>query len=118
MEKFINFRHINTEGEKGMAFTCNKEAAKGVISRILEGTEFQVRFTKKDGSERVLKTIKGLTPNLTGAGKRYSDEEKGFISLIDIEAEDWRVCNLATLNEIKVNDQYDGEPFFQVFEVV
>lgn len=118
MEKYSNFRHTKLNNQNAMAFTCNKEAAKGVISRIPNGMEFQVKFTKKDGSERVLKTIKGLAPNVTGQGKRYSDEEKGFISLFDIEANDWRVCNIATLNEVLIHDKYDGEPFFQVFEVV
>lgn len=83
----------------------NKVAASGFIANIANGTEFSVKFTKKDGSERVLTTIKGLAPGVLGFGKRYSDEEKGFVSLYDIEVSDWRVCNLNTLSEIRLGSQ-------------
>ena len=82
----------------------NKLAASGIIERIVNGTHFQVVFTKKDGSERVLSTIKGLAPDLNGKGKRYSDQEKGFISLYDVAIREWRVCNLNTLSEIRFED--------------
>jgi len=90
-----------------------KDQAVEMIQTLKDGTIYSVTFIKKDGTERMINSIKGTGLGINGNGKRYSDEEKGLISVLDmqlrvqgVEPEKcWRVVRKDTIKEIKVNKE-------------
>ena len=90
-----------------------KDQAVEMIQTLKDGTIYSVTFTKKDGTERMINSIMGTSKGVNGNGKRYSDEEKGLISVLDmqlrvqgVEPEKcWRVVRKDTIKEIRVNKE-------------
>jgi hypothetical protein len=82
-----------------------------MIQDLKGGTIYSVKFIKKDGSERLMNSIKGTSKGVNGTGKKFSDEEKGLMSVYDLqlrmkgveEHKCWRSVNLQTIMEVVVN---------------
>ncbi len=90
-----------------------RNQAVEMIQGLSAGTIYSVTFTKKDGTERMINSIKGTGLGINGNGKRYNDEEKGLISVLDMQLRAqgvkpemcWRTVSKDTIKEIRVNKE-------------
>lgn len=91
----------------------SRTEAVEMIKSLEDGTIYSVTFTKKDGSTRMINSIMGTSKGVNGNGKRYNDEEKGLISVLDLQLrvqgiapeKCWRTVRQDTIQEIKVNKE-------------
>ena len=91
----------------------SKDQAVEMIQNLKEGTIYSVTFIKKNGEARMINSIMGTSKGVNGNGKRYSDEEKGLISVLDMQLrvqgvapeKCWRTVSKDTIQEIKVNKE-------------
>lgn len=82
------------------------------------GTIYSVTFQKKDGSMRLMNSIKGTSRGVSGEGLKYDASSKGLIPVYDLQEarknpdpkKCWRMVNVNTVREIKINHE--------IFEVV
>lgn len=96
-----------------MKKTISRLAAKELITGLKNGTIYSVTFIKKDGSVRLMNSIKGTRKGVKGVGLKFNAEEKNLIPVYDIQLkkagnpEDkcWRMVNVSTLLELKVNNE-------------
>lgn len=90
-----------------------RQQAKEMISSLKNGTIYSVTFIKKDGSVRLMNSIKGTQKGVKGVGLKYNTEEKNLIPVYDIqlarkgevENKCWRMVNINTLTEVCVNHE-------------
>jgi len=83
------------------------------LSSLKGGTMYSVTFIKKDGSVRLMNSIKNTRKGITGEGLKYDASEKGLIPVYDLqlarkgEAENkcWRMVNVNTVQKIVVNHE-------------
>ena len=66
---------------------------------------FTVTFTKKDGTIRVMNARRGVTKGVVGVGLPYNAEEKGLITVYDMQARAFRHINSSTLVSLKINKE-------------
>ena len=78
--------------------TFSDELHKLVGSKI-----FSAKFTKKDGSDRVMNCMLGVKKHLRGGDRTRSKEE--FMIVFDTNKKQYRNINLQTLDWIKFNGQ-------------
>lgn len=84
-----------------------------MIHNLKNGSIYSVKFVKKDGTERLMNSIKGTSKGVSGVGKKFNDEEKGLLSVFDMqlrakgleEAKCWRSVNLCTILEFTADKQ-------------
>lgn len=92
-----------------------------VASRLYQlqaGTIYSVTFIKKDGSVRLMNSIKGTSKGVSGEGLKYDADSKGLIPVYDLQQarkthdpkKCWRMVNVNTVQKIHINHE--------VFEVV
>lgn len=89
-----------------------------LIKGLDNGAIYSVTFIKKDGTERMINSVKGTKLGVVGVGKKYNDEDKGLISVLDLQLvktgidhlKCWRTVRQGTIKEVKANNT--------VFEVV
>lgn len=82
-----------------------------MIQNLKGGSIYSVKFIKKDGTERLMNSIKGTSKGVNGEGKKFSDEEKGLLSVFDMQLRSkgveehkcWRSVNLSTILEFTAN---------------
>ncbi len=74
-----------------------------LLRRVKNNKPFSVTFVKKDGQERTMQAQMGVQHNLVGTGLAFDPRKKGLIGTFDIEANDYRFINLATVKEITAN---------------
>jgi hypothetical protein len=55
------------------------------ISTIPNGAMFSVMYTKKDGTQRELTTVKGTRQGVKGVGLNYDPASKGYLILYDVQ---------------------------------
>ena len=67
------------------------------------GKIFSVTFRKKDGSIRKMTCRLGVKKNLTGRGMAYDTESKDYLIVYSMHDRDYRIVNINTLLNIKVN---------------
>ena len=88
--------------------------ARELISNLKNGTIYSVKFIKKDGTERLLNSIKGTSRGVKGVGLKFDAEERNLIPVYDIQLAKkdpknpdkcWRMVNVETLLEVSVNHQ-------------
>jgi hypothetical protein len=86
-----------------------------MIANLKAGTIYSVLFTKKDGSERLMNSIKGTSKGVSGEGLRYDPSTKQLLPVYDLQAakaqpeapeKAWRMVNLATIKELKCNREH------------
>ena len=83
------------------------------INNLKGGTIYSVTFIKKDGSVRLMNSIKNTKKGITGEGLKYDAQDRGLIPVYDLqlakkgEAENkcWRMVNVATVQKIVVDHQ-------------
>jgi len=84
---------------------------KSKLQNIKSGTIYSVTFVKKDGSIRVMNSIKGTVKGVNGEGLKYDADAKGLIPVYDLqlarkgEAENkcWRMVNVSTVQRIAID---------------
>lgn len=97
----------------------NRSEIEQMISNLANGTIYSVSFIKKDGTTRLMNSIKGTGRGVKGVGAKYDAKAKGLLPVYDLQLAKqnpdnperaWRTVNLETIFEVKVNKQ--------IFEVV
>ena len=86
---------ITKEQATDLIFSTDRE---GHIGRL-----FTAVFTKRDGSERVMKARLGIQRNLTGKGQSYVPESRGLITVWEAN-NGYRMLNINTLKELVVHN--------------
>ena len=91
-----------------------RQEAKSMIDKLNNGTIYSVTFVKKDGSVRLMNSIKGTKRGVKGVGLKFDAEERGLIPVYDIQLakkdpenpdKAWRMVNVNTLTEVCVNKE-------------
>jgi len=79
--------------------------------RELVGSKiFSVEFTKKDGSLRKMVCRLGVKKYLKGGELKYNPEELNYLTVFDLQSEEYRTINVNTLKKIKLDGvSYDIE---------
>lgn len=86
---------------------------KQTLNELKGGTIYSVTFTKKDGTQRLMNSIKGTKKGITGEGLKYDADDRGLVPVYDLqlakkgEAENkcWRMVNVNTVQKIVVNHE-------------
>ena len=78
------------------------------------GQEFAAVFTKKNGDLREMNCMLGVTDGVKGVGRKFDPDEKGLVSVFDVDAEkivdgekkkgDFRFINLLTLEKLTIDE--------------
>lgn len=69
------------------------------------GGIFNVRFYKKDGTERSINARFGVQKGITGAGLKYDPASRGNIIVFSMNDNGFRTINLNSIYRIKFNGQ-------------
>lgn len=97
----------------------NRSEIEQMISNLANGTIYSVSFIKKDGSVRLMNSIKGTGKGVKGVGAKYDFQSKGLLPVYDLQLakqnpgapeKAWRTVSLATIFQLKVDKE--------VYEVV
>lgn len=89
--------------------TISAQEAKQKIQELENGTIYSVTFIKKDGSVRLMNSIKGTRRGVTGEGLKFDPKEKNLMPVYDLQAakkdpenpnKAWRMINLSTIMEV------------------
>lgn len=90
-----------------------KSEAKEKLTNLKNGTIYSVLFVKKDGSLRLMNSIKGTSKGVKGVGLKFNAEEKNLIPVYDLqlrvkgveESKCWRMVNVETLQKVVINKE-------------
>jgi hypothetical protein len=88
-----------------------KQQVVDMINQLKSGTIYSVKFIKKDGTERLINSIKGTSKGVNGEGLKYNPTEKQLLPVYDLqlrrqgveENKSWRMVNLQTIRELVVD---------------
>ena len=93
--------------------TIDRTTAKRYIYAT-NGKEFSAVFTKKNGEKRLMNCMLGVTDGVKGVGRKFNPDEKGLVSVFDVDAEkivdgekkkgDFRFINLLTLEKLTIDE--------------
>ena len=91
----------------------DRDTAKKYIYAT-NGKEFMDVFTKKNGDLREMNCMMGVTDGVKGVGRKFNPDEKGLVSVFDVDAEkivdgekkkgDFRFINLLTLEKLTIDE--------------
>jgi hypothetical protein len=94
-----------------------RQQVKPLLDGLKNGTIYSVTFTKKDGSVRLMNSIKGTKRGVKGVGLAFNPDAKGLIPVYDIQLartnkenpdKCWRMINVGTISKIVVaNEVYN-----------
>lgn len=85
----------------------SKNKAEELI-KASKGKIFTVTFIKKDGTIRVMNARLGVKAYLQGGSLPYDPTNKGLLPLFDIQIKKYRMLNLSTIKQLKINKKtYD-----------
>ena len=94
--------------------SINRSQVRSKLSELKNGTIYSVLFTKKDGTERLLNSIKGTSRGVNGEGLKYNAEDRGLVPVYDIQLAKkqpespekcWRMVNIQTVKSVCVNKE-------------
>jgi hypothetical protein len=69
-----------------------------------KGKFFSVHFIKRsNGCYRKMNCRFGVKKNLVGTGPKYNFEEKGLMSVFDVQKCEYRVISLESIRRIRIN---------------
>jgi hypothetical protein len=74
-----------------------------LLGATMDGRIFSAVFTKKDGTKRTILARRGVKKFVNGIGMRYNPIEKGLLTVFDIHKKQYRMINLLTIQEFRVN---------------
>ena len=83
------------------------------LTSLKNGTIYSVTFIKKDGSVRMINSVKGTSKGVYGEGLRYDAKGRGLIPVYDLQLKSqgtddnkcWRMVNTETVTKIVVNKE-------------
>jgi hypothetical protein len=79
------------------------------VEKFLEATEggriFSATFEKKDGSIRTINCRREVKKGVKGVGMSFDPMSKGLLVVYDMHRKGFRMINLKTLIEAKVNGE-------------
>lgn len=78
----------------------NKAGIEAILTS--EGKIFSALFIKKDGELRRLTGRLGVKKGITGKGLAFNPYEKGLLPVYDMEKNEYRMININTLLEVKL----------------
>ncbi len=68
-----------------------------------KGKIFRVEFIKRTtGERRVMLCRLGVTKGVTGKGLKFDPAKKALMTVWDMQKQEWRMINLATVVSLKV----------------
>lgn len=70
---------------------------------IETGCIFSATFVKKDGEVRTMNCRRKVTKGVTGKGMKFKPSDKNLLVVYDMHKQGFRMINLETLIEAKVN---------------
>ena len=86
--------------------------SKAKATELIKGSKgkfLNVKFIKKDGSDRSLTGRMGgyKSPHapLTGQGLAYNPDDYGLVTIFDTENKGYRMVNINTLKELTLNGE-------------
>lgn len=71
------------------------------LKELLGSKIFSVVFTKKDGSLREMVCRLGVTKHLKGGVKKYDSDALNYLTVFDMQKQEYRTINVNTLKQIK-----------------
>jgi hypothetical protein len=74
-----------------------------ILIKKSKGKIFTAVFEKKNGMMRKMNCRLGVKQNLTGKGMSYDPEMREMIAVYDMNLRDYRMINLTTLRELKID---------------
>lgn len=83
-----------------------QEVIEQMVSKDIEQTKgkfFTVKFIKKDGTLRQMTCRTGVSKGVTGKGLDFDPKAKGLRVVWAMDAEGYRMINLAQVTELKFN---------------
>lgn len=84
------------------------------LTSIKNGTIYSVTFIKKDGTVRVMNSIKGTRRGVKGVGLKFDPAAKNLIPVYDVQLAKqdpsnpekcWRMVNLETVTDLCIDKQ-------------
>ena len=72
-----------------------------VIDIVSDGKVFSAKFTKRDGTIRVMNCRRGVRKNVKGVGLAFNPQDKGLLGVWDMHQSGHRFINLQTLQSIQ-----------------
>ena len=71
------------------------------LKELLGNKIFSVVFQKKDGSIREMVCRLGVTKHLKGGELSYNPEDFNYLTVFDMQKQEYRTINVNTLRQIK-----------------
>ena len=84
--------------------TITKDKAAEMLQET-NGKFFTAIFIKKDGSSRTINARLKVKKHLTGGSLKYEPSNYSLLPCYDLKAEGYRMVNLKTLKQIKINQK-------------
>jgi hypothetical protein len=90
-----------------------KNEAIELIKGLAGNSIYSVKFIKKDGSERLMNSIRRTQKGVSGEGLKFDADAKGLMPVYDLqlaksgveEKKCWRMVNFETVFEVKTNGE-------------
>lgn len=80
----------------------NKSVAEFLISET-NGQIFTAQFITKKNELRTMNCRLGVKKHLNGGTLKFSPSSKGLVVVFDVKIQDYRMINLNTLLELRIN---------------
>ena len=73
------------------------------LKELVGSKIFSVIFEKKDGALREMVCRLGVTKHLKGRELKYSPEDYNYLTVFDMQKQEYRTININTLKRIKLD---------------
>ena len=91
----------------------SRDQVAETLTSLKNGTIYSVTFVKKDGSVRMINSVKGTSKGVSGEGLKYDAKGRGLIPVFDLQLKGqgvddnkcWRMVNTETVTKIVVNKE-------------
>lgn len=70
------------------------------LKELVKNKIFSVEFTKKDGTLRKMVCRLGVKRHLKGGELKYSPEDFNYLTVFDLQSEEYRTINVNTLKSL------------------
>ena len=81
--------------------TIDRDTAKKYIYKT-NGKIFSAVFRKKDGEKRLMNCRTKVQKYLKGVGLKFKPQERGLVTVFDLQKGAYRFINLETLERLKI----------------
>jgi hypothetical protein len=94
------------------AIPVNKARIKDIVLSLPTGRTASIKFLKRNGEERLIRTVVGIDFGVSGSGAPYDAREKGIVFVYDVdlaqveEPEDcWRAVRLDSVLSVETENK-------------